>query len=121
MTLRACADCGKTFLAKNTKRIYCDDCGIARHREAARLRQQQQRTIYEKTCPTCGKTFQTQHYNTKYCSTECAMKARMAKEYVSRPKVKEAPKPKKTNIREVVAEAERLGLTYGQYVARFGK
>lgn len=121
MTLTVCRECGKTFLAKNKKRIYCDDCGIARHREAARLRQQQQRKSHEKICAVCGKVFQTQHGQAKYCSIECATKARNAREYVARPKVKEASKPKKTNIREVVAEAERLGLTYGQYVARYGR
>lgn len=122
MTLRACADCGKTFLAKNTKRIYCDDCIIRHHREDVKERQNKNRTMHDFVCPICGKPFQNLRKNARYCSIECSLEARRRqKGNISKPKIEEAPKPKKNNLAEVIAEADRMGMSYGQYVARYGK
>lgn len=122
MIYKACADCGKTFLAKNTKRIYCDDCIIRHHREGIRERREKKKTMYDFVCPICGKSFQNYRKNARYCSIECSHEGRRRQKlHPSKPKVEEPPKPKKNNLRETVAEADRLGMSYGEYVWRYGK
>lgn len=120
MTYKVCAECGKTFLAKNKKRIYCDTCAIERHRQQARERQNKERKLYDFVCPICGRAFQSHHVAAKYCSIECATEARRrSNPYVQKPKVKEKPKRMGNDLAKIVAEADRLGMTYGQYVAQY--
>ena len=89
----------------------------------------------EKLCAYCGKTFVAKSPTTLYCSHDC-YNATRRKSYRFRESKEEleeirragesyTPKPKKKKksgktIAEVCREAREYGMSYGQYVARYG-
>ena len=66
---------------------------------------------YEHVCKWCGNLFVSGSPHGDYCSNSCRKKAYKAY----------APKnTKKKTINEIVKEADALGMSYGQYVAKYG-
>ena len=66
--------------------------------------------LYKRKCknPDCGKWFDATR-NQTYCCPQCRIPTY---------KVKKKPKPiKKCTINEVVKQAKKLDMSYGQYVA----
>lgn len=81
----------------------------------------------EKECKYCGKRFIPKHRAEKYCSERCleegARKLRNERNRI-RSKMKKIANEKKpqlpVTIVNIAVEAKKEGLTYGQYVAKYG-
>ena len=93
-----------------------------------------------KVCEHCGKRFWASHARTIYCSDECKRIKRNEKALVRNKMVyqqtkseikkyrrsmsevcKESDRPKPAmSILDINTEAHKEGLTYGQYVAKYG-
>lgn len=88
-------------------------------------------------CPVCGKMFdrEPKKGNQMYCGLECRRKAELESKRLSSQRNKllipfnsidppKKPKKKKKSNMESIVEIDRLakseGLTYGQYVAKYG-
>ena len=93
----------------------------------------------ELICPVCGKAFVREKgkHSQKYCSIECGNLVdinrkkkiyennkeelnRKRREYNRAKKLKESSGNGKLSISEVDALADKKGLSYGQYVAKYG-
>lgn len=91
----------------------------------------------EVQCPVCGKMFARERKkpNQRYCSLDCSKKAELESKRISARQNKslihhrsieppKKPKKKKKSNMKSIAEIDRLakeeGLTYGQYVAKYG-
>lgn len=81
------------------------------------------RKTYEKTCVVCGKKYISHSALAMYCPP-CRQKVliQQTKDSAKRIRAREEVKAqietkKKTELRDIVMEAEKLHLTYGQYVA----
>lgn len=78
-------------------------------------------------CQICGALFQTPNSNKKCCSNECSrrMVAVTLSETRKRMKKKQEEEKRfgkeKTEIERLNSEANRLGISYGQYVAMYRK
>lgn len=85
--------------------------------------------IYHKKCLLCHNEFETLAPNTKYCSEECKKKAKKISLTVFREKnynkydamkiKKRRTKSEKSQkaIADIDSQAEKMNMTYGQYVA----
>lgn len=66
--IRVCAYCGKEFVPKQSRSIYCSrECQI----RGFHFNRPKGAT---KKCACCGKEFTTEHRGTKYCSPSCKQK-----------------------------------------------
>lgn len=78
----------------------------------------------EKVCIICGKRYIAYTPNSRYCSDECKEEGnRIIKEMYNDRRVKcYHAKKKKSNdaLIDISAEAKKLGMSYGQYVALNG-
>lgn len=91
----------------------------------------------EVQCPVCGEMFvrERKKPNQRYCSLDCSKKAELESKKLSERQNKsliahrsieppKKPKKKKKSNMESIVEIDRLakseGLTYGQYVAKYG-
>lgn len=67
--MKICEYCGKEFVPKQSRSIYCSrECQI-------RGFHQSRRTKVTKVCVWCGAEFETEHRGTKYCSLSCRQSA----------------------------------------------
>ncbi len=77
-----------------------------------------------KICERCGKTFTPRGTVDKYCSDDCryAVQKERSRTYNRNYKAKKkAPKPEqKRSIGEIALAAKKAGMSYGEYVAKFG-
>ena len=147
--IRNCIVCGKEFdTTTEGRRKYCSfECCYTRHlankRQNYRLKTKANITA---TCPVCGKNFTKTHYNKIFCSDKCRYENQLASETIRRekrgkdyyksptnskkekalsdkPKIAKAKKAAEQSHKlrmQRQAEAKKLGLTYGQYLARKG-
>lgn len=108
-----CVICGKPFTSARPDSKCCSrECKYEKAKQYARAH----KTEMKKTCPECGKTFVTTNPDRKYCSFECGRQhANEVRREKRNPKVKDA------DIREIVRRANEMGVSYGEYVARWGK
>ena len=127
---RTCPVCGAEFVPKSNHQVYC---GMLCREEAARRRKAAKaaKKEYGKgTCPVCGEEFVKETGNQAYCSARCRQllqnrqkaEARAA-ERRERQAAKKAPRRKKPggqSAASIVREARKEGLSYGQYVAKYG-
>lgn len=83
-----------------------------------------------KVCPICGKYFYTTSGTKKYCGPVCKAKARYNIDRTRLLRIKEEDKNyikkmainrnvPKVSIEEIAIEADKMGLSYGEYVARY--
>ena len=115
MSVFVCKDCGNEYKSTAEKSQYCDDCKQKRRNKKREFR-----------CMDCGKTF----YSTACAAARCeacrkARKQMQDNERYSgaihyRPEPKKIPYKKPTTITEVVKAAAAMGLSYGDYVRRYG-
>lgn len=69
-------------------------------------------------CTVCGNEFVTKNINAKYCGRECTKIAYRGRyKYEKR---KSDVQSRSKSLVEIDKEAEKLGLSYGKYVAKFG-
>ena len=76
----------------------------------------------ETECPICGGAFWQKKKAQRYCSRKCGNIARRREEEADIAFIQEmsdAKKPVKS-LSQVAAEARTAGMTYGQYMARYG-
>lgn len=128
-----CQRCGKEFVRTGNAQRYCEDCKTAkppkekmqcpvcgsifeRNRPnqyycSVKCRKQNSKKAFYH-CEYCGKVYE-QAYTSKYCSEECKNKARAHTKKRGRPK-------KKLTLAEIDRLAKAEGLTYGQYVSKYG-
>ncbi len=72
-------------------------------------------------CEVCGKPFETIWPQAKYCSDECRIKVekeREAKRERHRTRVKPSCTSDNQTIIEIMREANKAGMSYGQYVSK---
>ena len=112
--MKECKWCGKPFEHENVLKLYCTpECYNAANRERSRAKSSGAK---EKQCVCCGKTFIQNGHKQVYCSSEC--RAEITRSAV-RERNKKKPKPKKKAcaLRDLNREAQKRGMSYGQYVA----
>lgn len=78
-----------------------------------------------KKCEECQQYFVSYRANSVCCSKECSYKRRLRLMAESKEEIKPKKKPrtKKSNIKsitDIAVEARKVGMTYGQYVAKMG-
>jgi predicted nucleic acid-binding Zn ribbon protein len=118
-----CRKCGKEIkVVFGGRRVFCsDECCKAWYKEHGRI---------HKNCLICGKPLTGT--NKKYCSAECRYQAQLQRqrsanliEYkkpkaeATPPKKRGRPK-KKQSLADINKLARAEGLTYGQYVGKYG-
>lgn len=116
---KICLFCGKEFLTDDNRKKYCNsECSAAFH---AHKKSENHRQAREgKRCEVCGKIIVSNRLR-KYCSRKCANKAKNLRNSVI-PKsieIKKSLKPK-LSISEINSLARAKGLSYGQYVSKYG-
>lgn len=96
---RVCAweKCGKVFVAKDPRKVYCcPACSkAARYQREAESKKPKEPKRYAKICPWCGKAFTAQKSNQAYCCGECreaARAKRQEQERLEREALREAAK-----------------------------
>lgn len=100
-----CPECGKIFERRGSShRFCCIEC-----RKKATARELTKHLYYQ--CVYCGIGFEKGR-ETPYCSDECKRKAEG--------KPPKARRKKVLSIDEVVRLAKAEGLTYGQYIVKYG-
>lgn len=120
---KVCPICGSTFIAKDPRRIYCSyECLKEHYRQYGNNRRAEDRIHFTKACGICGKEFTTTNRNKLFCSEACARESNRRHAILRRVAEGEAKREKKRkheSLFEIVKEADRRGLTYGEYVSRF--
>lgn len=101
--------CGKTFTTDNNAQKYCSEkCRRAANRKKPQL-------LSEQVCEFCGKIFSYPRKK-KYCSDICCSKAN-GKGTVYKSNAKKNPT---MTIEQIASASRKEGLSYGQYVAKYG-
>lgn len=107
---RRCLNCGKLFITNKNAQKHCSaDC----RREYTKKNGYKKGTLKVLNCAYCGETFHTLH-KCKYCSTICRQKANGR--YVK----KSRPKKASLSLEAIAKLARAEGLSYGQYVMKYG-
>lgn len=117
---RECVVCGKRFYPEFRQTKTCsDECKRLHNLEMAGAKKHLGEMI---PCAECGKLFASRTHNSKFCSAACCKK-RNKREYretfvAARQMQRNTPRKLPVTLGEIVREAAKSGLTYGQYVAR---
>lgn len=136
---RECVICGKPYKSTHNMKKTCSfECSLklsdlakARYLEKAKAKREAERKTYLKKCIICGNVFRTSNTRQRTCSQECSKEHNRNQSREHARNRKYQPKPnndekkviksrKATNIpsvSEIAAEANRLGMSYGKYVA----
>lgn len=110
-TIIKCPMCGKEFEKTNAQKFCSATCRKRYNTEKARKKYYTSVKIFE--CGWCGLFFQSGKKE-EYCCEECRQKGENRKRSRGR-------KSKNTLSLEAIAvAAHKEGLTYGQYVAKYG-
>lgn len=126
---RTCIECGKTFLTHIASKKTCsDECANMRRRMYAIKRNAERREatrerIGTRICAICGKEFSPNQPAKVCCSPECQRERDRERIRVSNRSIQQRNKKVKSSeqqINDINAKAKALGLSYGQYVARYG-
>lgn len=99
---RKCIGCGVEFIPKVSNQLFCSE-------------QCRNRTPRLYKCPICGTEFLKKKRDPRGCSPECNEELRRREE--QKEKKKHAATPRMKTIEEIVVEAARLHMSYGEYVA----
>ena len=101
--IKNCEWCGKEFEGKKGVQKFC----------SAKCRNANRRHLLcreEKTCVICYKVLPKGR--SKYCSDECFKQIKTVPKFT--------PTEKKSTIAEINAKARAEGLSYGQYMTKYG-
>lgn len=132
MAKKKCVICGKLFTTELDRIVCCsDECKHEKKKADARRWYHEnvhEKVEQEKICLVCGKKFTTNRSTQKCCSKECSKKwsnARQAKYagmYVKHPTTQKYGRGGENYeaIADIAIAARKEGLTYGQYVAKYG-
>lgn len=111
---RFCVQCGKRFMQPRARAYTCQPCvdyGA--------------RTLSSRFCSRCGKKFVPVKGEYYFCSEECRGEEPKANREKVRVKSAADVKPKKQKekketLTSIQQKAHKEGLSYGQYVAKYG-
>lgn len=130
---KVCQVCGKPFIAGQKRAMFCSEpCReinkqekYEEHKRNVQKKRLEEKEKIVKKCPICGKEFHPERITGVYCSKECAGIGNCQKACAAsrRQREREALKPKKKkldNITEIQRKAQAAGLSYGQYIAKYG-
>ncbi len=121
MNEQKCVICGKPFDGSRNKKYCSHECALKARRETHKrqLKERGGRNVGDIiTCPTCGKNFLYSSGHKKYCCVECknkAQKMRTDEAAPARPRKKRAK-----TIVDIIRAAKAEGLSYGEYVSKYG-
>ena len=105
-----CGQCGKVFVTTNHNQKYCSvECRDKAYKE--KPYKPLGTRVFE--CEFCGELFEADAKR-RFCTPECRRKAEQGKKKIRKPK-----KPKLSLI-DVAKLCREEGLSYGQYVAKYG-
>ena len=119
--LLICEGCGKEFRQITGNQRYCS---IHCRKTANRLKWEAERrkSIAEKTfkrvCVYCGKEFETNDSRKIYCSQTCNVQAVLEGSRARDWQKKQATEKRQSQLNQRIREADELGLSYGNYVAK---
>ncbi len=130
--LRICTVCGKEFVPTSSVQKMCSEaCRAEQGRRQARRYNREHGKL--KVCPGCGEKFHSTSTGRKYCCDACKREAllrratqeRQGARPVFRDRRPPDPPPRSKDkadwtLADICAAAREAGLTYGQYVARYG-
>ena len=117
---RKCAECKIEFMSSYKCVRLCDNCRRKHAQELAQARQDERKQYTTKICAVCKKEFITSRSVKIYCSQECAKSAynQTLKSMKIFNECKKFDGMKR--ISEAVLEAEKIGVSYGVYMADKG-
>lgn len=134
-----CIRCGEEFEQTTCRNVYCSICGIESKKEYLKAyREGRKKEKREVKCAICGKMFESNRPDAKYCGNECYEIGRKAitREWqkkrnaeikrdhelakAAEKKSNGKSKSKVSQLSMIQREAEKLNMTYGQYVALYG-
>lgn len=134
-----CIRCGEEFEQTTCRNVYCSICGIESKKEYLKAyREGRKKEKREVKCAICGKMFESNRHDAKYCGNECYEIGRKAitREWqkkrnaeikrdhelakAAEKKSNGKSKSKVSQLSMIQREAEKLNMTYGQYVALYG-
>ncbi len=128
--VRECSECGRPYISNVASKLTCSkECSEIRRlrrveEKNARARAATRERLGVKICATCGKEFSPNHPSKVCCSPVCQRERerKMAREGWASFKQTKAKKPKTSEqqIIDINAKAKAMGMSYGQYVARYG-
>lgn len=102
-----CKYCGKEFTSTHNSQKYCTvEC-----RDKARHNKRLGTRVFE--CEFCGELFEADAKR-RFCTVECRRKAESAR------KKKRKPKKPKLSLEQVAKLSREEGLSYGEYVKKYG-
>lgn len=121
MNEQRCVICGTPFNGSKNKKYCSHECVLMARRgtHKRQLKERGRRNIGDIIiCPTCGKNFPYNSGNRKYCSLECKNKAQQIKADESA-SPRQRKKRAKTIV-DIIRAAKAEGLSYGEYVSKYG-
>ena len=123
-----CKICGREFTLKTPFQKCCSaECSEENKRQLSREREAGLRAaikaldkavpvIYKKTCVRCGCEFTATVPTKQYCSKECLLLARQARNAEQRRRLQQPKKPARVSeINEIARQAAECNLDYGTY------
>lgn len=112
MAVKICPCCGVEFVAKNNAVKFCSPkCRIKTNNACRKKRVMRYYNVAKYTCKYCGKEFQAKVHR-DFCSSGCENAYRANRKANNNKNMKEI-----IRINEL---ARNEGLTYGQYMAKYG-
>lgn len=124
-----CVICGKKFIGASKSGKYCSSTckQIGLKRVQAEWREKRKITLKPIKCKACGKKFTPINARSAYCSRSCyenEKRKRACERAKNRRNEIRKIKINKSNqqmITEIALEARKAGMSYGQYVAKYGE
>lgn len=112
MAIKICACCGTEFEPRNNAVKFCSSkCRIQKHKELHKLSVLRSFNISKYTCKQCGKEFKSK-VKKDFCCAGC--------ENIYAANRKERNRKNASEIVKLNDLARKEGLTYGQYMAKYG-
>ena len=128
--VKTCTECGRPFVTNKTIKLTCsEECAAARRKKYAENKNAKARAatrerLGTRFCVVCGNEFAVNHPAKICCSPECQRerdreRVRISNRSIQQKTAKKAKSSEKA-INDINAKAKAMGLSYGQYVARYG-
>lgn len=127
--VKECAECGKIFESNVHSQKTCSPgCAAIRRKKQNEERYAKARAATRerngiRICLNCGKDFVSDHALKVCCSRECQHERDKRKINENNRSIRQKSKAIRSTEKQIIdinAKARALGMSYGQYVARYG-
>lgn len=127
--VKECVECGKLFVTNKGNKVTCSkECSDIRKKKYndeknAKAREATRERLGIRICVICGNEFAPNQPAKVCCSPECQRVRDRQRVRESNHSIKLRNKKVKSTeqqINDINAKAKAMGLSYGQYVARYG-